>query len=186
MKLPTADAARKLGLTVPAFLDAAARLVAELPEAWPEIDDGYVETMQQLYRLGPPADQQGITTRAAAPRPTDDVVPPPMSQVDRAKLRILDKLERSDRWGGNAVSFDTLRNHYCQGIDGFEEGLEQLIDADLVIVGERGSKRKGPFSLNPAMKGAIQKELTVVRKSGREAGAAAQQPVPADGAARRR
>lgn len=159
MKVRTAEAARKLGLSVPAFLDAAAGLMADLHEAWPEVDDGYIGTMQQLYGLAA-QEREGEETEAPPVRPTG---PPPVSQVDRAKLRILDKLERADRWGGNAVSFDTLRNHYCQGVEGFDEALEELLDDDLVRVVEKGSKRKGPFSLNPARKGAIWKELARVR-----------------------
>jgi hypothetical protein len=159
MRIPTSDAGRQLGLDVPAFLDAAARLLSDLTEAWPEIDTGYVETMQQLYGLSPPglADEQDATT------PTVTVMPP-ISPCERARLRILDKLERADRWGGNAVSFDTLRNHYCQAIDAFDEALEQLIDSELVLVAERGNRRRGPFSLNPARKGVIEKELAATRK----------------------
>lgn len=159
MKVRTAEAARKLGLSVPAFLDAAAGLMADLQEAWPEVDDGYVETMQQLYGLAA-QEREGEETETPPMRP---VGPPAVSQVDRAKLRILDKLERADRWGGNAVSLETLRNHYCQGVEGFDEALDKLLDDDLVMIAERGSKRKGPFSLNPARKGVIQKELARVR-----------------------
>jgi hypothetical protein len=159
MKIRTGDAARKLGLTVPEFLDAAAGLMAELHEAWPEVDDGYVETMQQLYGLAA-EDREDEETEAP---PVRRAGPPAVSQVDYAKLRILDKLERHDRWGGNSVSLDTLRNHYCQGVKGFDEALEKLIDDGLVLVVEKGSKRRGPFSLNPAKKGVIQKELARVR-----------------------
>jgi len=159
MRIPTADAAKKLGLDVPAFLDAAARLMADLGEAWPEIDDGYVETMQQLYGLGVPGPEDEREEPVSS-----DIVAPPVSRLRRARLRILDKLERSDRWGGNTVSVDTLRNHYCQGLDAFDEALEQLIDDDLVLIAEKGSKRKGPFSLNPARKGAIEKEVAETRK----------------------
>jgi hypothetical protein len=159
MKVRTAEAAGKLGLSVPAFLDAAAGLMADLHEAWPEVDDGYVETMQRLYGL---AHQEREDEETETP-PIRPAGPPAVSQVDRAKLRILDKLERADRWGGNVVSLETLRNHYCQGVEGFDEALEELIDNDLVMVPEKGSKRKGPFSLNPAKKGVIQKELARVR-----------------------
>ena len=159
MRIRTADAARKLGLDVPAFLDAAARLMADLSEAWPEIDDGYVETMQQLYGLGVAAPED--EREALVP---SDRVAPPVSPLQRARLRILDKLERSDRWGGNTVSLETLRNHYCQGIDAFDEALEQLIDENLVLIAEKGTKRRGPFSLNPARKGDIKREVAGARK----------------------
>jgi hypothetical protein len=62
MKIRTADAARKLGLTVPAFLDAAAGLMAELREAWPEVDDGYVETPIQKLILEPRQIQAGYSS----------------------------------------------------------------------------------------------------------------------------
>jgi len=161
MRIPTADAARKFGLGVPAFLDAAARLMTDLGEAWPEIDDGYVETMRQLYDLSPPvpADEIEETTPSV-------IVAPPIAPLGRARLRILDKLERSNRWGGNTVSIDTLRNHYCQGIEAFDEALEQLIADDLVLIAEKGSKRRGPFSLNPAKKAVIQKEVAATQKMG--------------------
>ena len=86
--------------------------------------------------------------------PVSEEIAEELSPAQEAKLRILDKLERADRWGGNTVSWDTLRNHYCRGVEALEEGLKALIDEDLVVVAERGTARKGPFSLNPGEKGS--------------------------------
>lgn len=165
MKIPAADAAKKLGLSVPEFIDAAAGLVGELSETWPEIDDGYVDTMRHLYGLRQPSVEGGQILLGHVPRLRDRAAPPTAgTSVEYAKLRILDKLKRTNRWSGNAVSHDTLRNHYCQGIDGFDEALEQLIDADLIRVGGKGSRRRGPFSLNPKKKAEIERRLAEFRK----------------------
>ncbi|HOE31259.1 MAG TPA: hypothetical protein PKX48_14395 [Planctomycetota bacterium] len=155
MKVRTAEAAKKLGLSVPAFLDAAAGLMEDLQEAWPKVDNDYVETIQKLYRLDV-KEQESEKTQTT---PIHRAGPPSLSQVDRAKLRILDKLERADKWGGNVVSFVVLRNHYCKGLEGFDEALRILLDDDLVTVREKSNKRRGPFSLNPAKKRVIKEAL---------------------------
>jgi len=57
------------------------------------------------------------------------------------------------------VSFVVLRNHYCKGLEGFDEALRILLDDDLVTVREKSNKRRGPFSLNPAKKRVIKEAL---------------------------
>jgi len=159
MRTPTAEAAKRLGLTVPELFDLAAPLISDVSEAWPEIDVGYIETLQQIHGLAPEQTEPPVRV-AAAPKPHETEE---LSPVDEAKLGILDKLERQDRWGGNTVSLDTLRNHYCRGVADLEEALKELIDQDLIVVGEKGNKRRGPFSLNPAKKGDIEREVERIR-----------------------
>ncbi|MCX7014258.1 MAG: hypothetical protein NTW86_17185 [Candidatus Sumerlaeota bacterium] len=165
MTISTAEAARRLGVSVAEFLDAVVDLVGDLSDAWPQIDEGYVATVQQVRGILP-LDKTSGQPQGPAER-DDGAVSEEMveelSPVQEAKLRILDKLERAGRWGGNAVSWDTLRNHYCHGVEGLEEGLKVLIDEDLVVVAERGTVRKGPFSLNPGEKGAIERQLARFR-----------------------
>ncbi len=163
MRISTADAARKLGMSVPELLDAMTSLVGDLSEVWPEMDEGYVDTIRQLHGLhilktqGEEPDPE-LGKRSPAAQESSD-----LSATEQARCRILDKLERAGRWGGNSVSWDTLRNHFCQGVQDLEGGLEQLIDEGLVIVGGKGSKRKGPFSLNPSRKGEIEEEVARLR-----------------------
>lgn len=157
MTISTAEAARRLGMSVAEFLDAVVSLVGNLSDAWPEIDEGYVATVRHVRGILPlpPERDDG---------PVSEEIAEELSPAQEAKLRILDKLERADRWGGNTVSWDTLRNHYCRGVEALEEGLKALIDEDLVVVAERGTARKGPFSLNPGEKGAIERQMARFRR----------------------
>ncbi|MCP8688099.1 RelA/SpoT domain-containing protein [Marinobacterium sedimentorum] len=64
--------------------------------------------------------------------------------IDAGSRRILLTLRRKNRWGKKAVSLDTLKNHYCQTVFGFDVALEKLLELGLVT---KNGKR-GPFSLN--------------------------------------
>ena len=145
MNITTAEAAQQLGLTVPELLDVVNHLVGNLSDVWPSIADGFILTLQQMLEI-----DVVDTSTDKEESPTAKIVSE--EKYSNSEVRILDKLERASKWGGNSVSFDTLRNHYCQGAPDIERDLQKLIDEDLILVGEKGNKRKGPFSLNPNQK----------------------------------
>ena len=53
MTISTAEAARRLGMSVAEFLDAVVSLVGNLSDAWPEIDEGYVATVRHVRGILP-------------------------------------------------------------------------------------------------------------------------------------
>ncbi|MFI5399074.1 MAG: hypothetical protein ACHQ9S_26380, partial [Candidatus Binatia bacterium] len=73
----------------------------------------------------------------------------------------MDKLERHDKWGGTSVSLRTLRNNYCQGLRDLDEAVHALVDEGLLL---QGDEREGPFSLNPARKGEIERIVDDARR----------------------
>jgi ppGpp synthetase/RelA/SpoT-type nucleotidyltranferase len=67
---------------------------------------------------------------------------------------VLEKLYRKDYWGSNKrVSPDTLKNHYCHGVEGFDECMEELRVLGYLFPGPR----RGPVSLNLEKKAEIEK-----------------------------
>jgi len=134
-------------------------MVGSLEDCWPDVDDGYVETLLTLRpQKDYPRDQGGGSIESAR-RPEQK------SELSRLGLtesaaRVLDKLERQDRWGVNKVSFDTLRNHYCRNIADIDKVLEILCQQQLLLSHEG---RRGPFSLNPAKKSEVEMIVKEVR-----------------------
>jgi ppGpp synthetase/RelA/SpoT-type nucleotidyltranferase len=53
--------------------------------------------------------------------------------LDVGSRRILLTLKRRKYWGKNTISVATLKNHFCQGIAGFDPSLQKLIAMGLVI-----------------------------------------------------
>jgi ppGpp synthetase/RelA/SpoT-type nucleotidyltranferase len=75
--------------------------------------------------------------------------------IDAGSRRILLTLLRKNHWGKKGVSFETLKNHYCQSVFGFEVSLEKLLELGLV---SKNGKR-GPFSLNISRQDEIKSYL---------------------------
>ena len=137
------------------FVLYVSEMVGDLSDCWPEVEEGFIETIRAL--------------RFAEEMPTspDAVQPAPEHQEERlakrrpqAELRLLDKMERHDKWGGSSVSWRTLHNNYCQGVHDLDDAIDALIAEGLLI---RGNQRD-TFSLNPARKGDIQQAVAEARK----------------------
>jgi hypothetical protein len=160
MRTKLANASQRAGMHPLNFILAIYQMVGGLEDGWPEIDDGYVETVLALRHshafvghqdaeLQPP--QGGAGTRVI-----EAELP-----VSESAARVLDKLERGDRWGRNAISFDTLRNHFCRGIPNIDSAVEELVAEDLLVP---GGGRRGPYSLNPERKAEIERIVSQLRE----------------------
>ena len=156
-KISTSEGARLLRDHPANIVRSLSAMVGDLQDCWPDVDAGLVETLRTLRGV-PPTD-----------RPKEAVVAPtkPPQQVAKAgvigsetTLRILDKLERKDKWGGNAIGWDTLRNHYCRDLHDLDEAVDELVDEGLLLPGD---SRRGPYSLNPAKKGEIESRIATYR-----------------------
>jgi hypothetical protein len=158
MKIPTTDAARKLGIHPASFVLYVSEMVGDLSDCWPEVDEGFIETIRTL-RFADAADATPPATDAVQPasEPHEVGIAKRRSQ---AELRLLDKMERHDKWGGSSVSRRTLHNNYCQNVHDLDDAIDALVGEGLLI---RGNQRD-TFSLNPARKGDVQQAVAEARK----------------------
>jgi len=147
-KISTSDAARRLRDHPANVVRDVSEMVTGLDDCWPELDEGFVDTLKTLRGVHQP-EQIDEHTKSAEPA----IAPASKPRRSSAALKVLDKLERKDKWGGNAIGWDTLRNHYCHGVSGLDDAVDDLVREEFLLAGE---SRDGPYSLNPARKGEIE------------------------------
>lgn len=71
--------------------------------------------------------------------------------IDSGAIRILSAMYRHKLWGTKTVTSDTLSNHYCKDLLGFDNSLKSLFDKDLVQY-----RKNKDFSLNIKKKSTIE------------------------------
>jgi len=76
------------------------------------------------------------------------VLPNKEYSLSTEALLILHKLYRKNYWGSKKVSIETLKNHFCKGIDNLPVFLMELYDKKFII----GNIKRGSVSLNINMK----------------------------------
>lgn len=54
--------------------------------------------------------------------------------IDIGSRKILNILSRKRYWGNRIISIDTLRNHYCQDVQDFQNSLNSLIQKDFIVI----------------------------------------------------
>ncbi len=153
MKIPLHEAASRLELHPFNLLLRLSGLVSSLEECNPAVDDGYVETLRTLHGGFRAVSQANPDAPATMRRDKEPL------GVSEGAARIIDKLERGDRWGGNSVSFDTLRNHYCRDVQDIQERVDELVERGLLS----RNGRRGPLSLNPAMRNEVERIVSALR-----------------------
>lgn len=148
MKKPINEVAKSLGLHPFNLMLYLADMDYPLEEIWPEIEETWIEGVRSKHwdRFGHLA---GGAKAVSPPRSDDRQTEPGLSA---SAVQVLIKLSRKRHWGHNTVSFDTLRNHYCQHVTGIEDALQELQENGFVIA----AGKSGPFSLDPGQKGAIE------------------------------
>ena len=122
MKIKTTEAAQSLGIHPSHLLLHVARLDSTLTfqDVWPEIDDGFVETVSvsESHKRDhhSPADQ-------TAKKPKD--VP---AQIDLSKnaLRALDKLWRQNKWGDAFIPLEALARQAHLGVSETQDAVSEL------------------------------------------------------------
>ena len=150
MEIKTPEAASRLGIHPLNLLLKLFPMVGSIEDCWPNLEEGYIDTVQALADGGQrPSAQPAIQS----PEPSPQEPPAnPSAGFNKGCVRVLEKLWRKDRWAGRAVAWETLHNHYCQDVDNLEETVEELVQRGLVIK----SSKHGPFSLDPNRKGEIE------------------------------
>lgn len=122
MKIKTSEAAQSLGIHPSHLLLHVAQLDSTLTfqDVWPEIDDGFVETVSVSggHRRDhhPPADQTAKKL---------EVMP---AQIDLSKnaLRALDKLWRQNKWGDAFVPLEALAHQAHLGVSETHDAVSEL------------------------------------------------------------
>jgi len=157
-KISTSDAARRLRDHPANLVRELCEMVGSLDDCWPELEHGFVETLEKLR--GGAKEAKSLESRKAVTHEQREQKP----RRSPASMKILDKLARKDKWGGNAVGWDTLRNHYCRGERDLDDAVDQLVEDGLLLAGEN---HDGPYSLNPARKGEIEELVGEFRSARR-------------------
>lgn len=156
MKRPTHEAAKSLGIHPTNLVLYLTYLGAPFEDCWPSVDDGWIDTLRQTYKiLANKSDQQ-------LPHHHSPVLSTSKTKHDLSEsaLKILDKLHRKKDWGSHTVSWRTIHNDYCPKVPNLEDALEELQKLNLVV----GSSINDPLSLNPAMKKQIDELVELFRK----------------------
>lgn len=150
MKIKTTEAAQSLGIHPSHLLLHVARLDSTLTfqDIWPEIDDGFVETVSvsggRKRDHHSPADQ-------TAKKPGD--VP---AQIDLSKnaLRALDKLWRQNKWGDAFVPLDALAHQAHLSVSETQDVVSELKKRGFLAHDAVG---RNTVSLNPGRKKEIER-----------------------------
>lgn len=148
MKVPLIRAAERLGLHPGEVVVRLARLTGSFEDLFPDLEEGLVETLEQLIKpRGQDQDKHSDKEVSA------DVIHEPQIDLSEAARQIARALSQKKYWGNNSVPVDALKNGYCTKVQGLETELEELIQQRIVI----RKQSRGPVSLNPNAKGALKK-----------------------------
>jgi len=147
MKIKTIEAAKSLGVHPSHLLLHVAELDESLAfnEVWPEMDEGWVETVaatgkHRRPRPGSSGEQVGLCGR-----------PESLSQQ---AVHVVDKLSRQGKWGNASVAFDALLNLTHVSKRDLEDVIDELRKGGLLDHDGRG---RGTISLNPARRKDIER-----------------------------
>jgi len=138
MNIPLTEAAKKLGIQPIELVVALSPLVNDFSEIYPNVDDGLIQTVQELLQqLQQPLEQQAEDL----PEPEKW---PPLSDVEKACLV---KLARKKFWGHRTISEDALRKSFFRDAQAPGKSIEELVKLGILL---RHGKHE--YSLNPQKK----------------------------------
>jgi hypothetical protein len=150
--LRTSDAAKGLGFPTLEFVARLHGMVGSWSECWPQVDEGYVETLRVLL-AGP---QGGRVKATGTPNSsnTRNVIgdEPCPHDVARHPARLIEKLWRQKRWGDMGVSLETIRRHMVRNVEDLEELIDDLVARKFLTAEDR----RGPIALNPGRQAEIE------------------------------
>ncbi len=149
-RIPLHEAARRLGAHPLTVAFRLASLTDDFADCWPDVEDGYVETLKSM---------SGTLVVAPhpepAPRPAAAIAAPSSQNrtlsLGTTAVFVVEKLYRKNRWGKFSVSYTSLR-HMCHNPKDLNKAIDELRRADLLIV--EGHDKA--FSLDPGRKGDIE------------------------------
>lgn len=153
MKVRTRDAAARLGIHPAHLLLHIGQLDKSMnfEDVWPEIDEGLIETVavstdhKPRSPFGSSAGELECDTSRSMPR------------ISHNALRVLDKLQRQNKWAGVCVTHEALMNISHLPSSDLQEALDEL--RKMLLLDHDGSGRGGTVSLDPAKRKEIE-EIT--------------------------
>ena len=150
MKIPIADAARRLRLHPCELVLEFAQIATSFDDVYPEVDEGFVDTLKQMHPelFVKPSRAIDRTTEASSQ---------PSPRFSKDAEDIVYALFRKKHWGTNTVSEATLKNHYCRDLQNFDYAVKELFRVGILTP----ERPHGPFSLNSKAKVQVD---AVIRK----------------------
>ncbi len=158
MKIPINEAAAQLRLHACELVLELAGMLASFDELYPEVDEGFVETLKQMHPEGFVKLSRDATRVPEAPA---KVPPSPFARISKDSELLVAVLYHKKHWGTNTVSEATLRNHYCRDLQDFDSAVKELIRAGILTA----ESPRGPFSLTTKAKPQVE-ELIRKRERG--------------------
>jgi hypothetical protein len=151
MKRGTHEVAREFGLHPANFLLYLAEMRVQFDEAWPTIDDAWIETFraQDWNKWG--NKPKGVDLKESEEVISVESQRTPLS-VDPDSLLIVEKLWRKNKWGSVCVTFEALQNLTHLASDKLQSAVHRLREGEILLT----EGARGPYSLNPARKGDIE------------------------------
>jgi hypothetical protein len=150
MKIPIAEAARRLRLHPCELVLEIAQIATSFDDLYPEVDEGVVETLKQMHP------ELFVKPSRAIDRATE-VSFQPFPRFSKDAEDIVYALSRKKHWGTNTVPEATLKNHYCRDLQNFDYAVKELLRVGILT----SERPHGPFSLNPKAKVQVD---AVIRK----------------------
>ena len=141
MKIPIYEAAKRLSLHPCELVLNLASMVGSFDDFYPEVDEGYIETIEQLHY------------HSSHFRITDKTLIP---QISKDSQTIISMLYSKTYWKSNTVNRDFLKNHYCKDIANLDTAIKELQHEDIIIVKKSGRV----LSLNPKKRKLIEESIS--------------------------
>lgn len=152
-KISTYDGARRLGIHPGALLFSLANIASnlEFPDVWPDVDEGWIDTIAIQKKIFPISIAQDIGL------PKEKM--PAISYIGLSgpSLHVLDKLRRHRKWGRMAVSQEALINLTHLSAKNLHEAIDELRKRDFL---DRNGLTNGKISLNSSKKREIEEVKT--------------------------
>ncbi len=157
MKKRTHLAAQELGIHPANLILYLSMLGAPFEDCWPEVDDGWLQTLRQTYR-----DIFNIEAEKVSNLAEKDISSKAKSWMfSKSALKILDKLHRKRHWGKHTISWRTLHNDYCPSVPDLKNAVQELQESNLLL----GSSVDDALSLNPSKTKEIEDLINEFRNS---------------------
>jgi len=137
-----------------------AEIGAPFEEIWPDVGNSWVESLRAKDRQKFGA--LGTDVRTAQQVPELKSQEPLDLGVSEIAARVIEKLWRNDKWGNAYVSPESIQKHTHLGSSDLSIAIKELVRIDILL----SQGHSGPYSLNPARRGIIER-IAKIRVSNR-------------------
>jgi hypothetical protein len=144
MKVRLDDAAKRLHLHPCELVLNLAQMVGSFDDLYPELDEGYIETLKQLLHDSSPKSSLDITEKTSRPLILKD------------SHAVISVLSSKGFWKKNTIERDTLKKRYCKHIVNLDTAINELQREEIVIIKKGGNI----LSLNPKKRKVIEEIIS--------------------------